>query len=385
VPVNERRPRAPCATEAGPRGERRRATDADTQSPAAPGTLTSTASMLVVRALVEAVGKLGGDSARFLSAAGFHAQQLETADVRVPMREVYRLCDLALDVTGDPALGLHWAELGTAFTPISHLMTQLIVHSKNIRQAFESLSRFGSLLSDELCYDLVEQRDRVILRCRLPSDATLRVRRFTAEMVVTSFFRILRACAAPVHIESVSFEYAPPAYHDEYARVFAGAARFEQPLTGIVFQRALLGANQPHTDEGIHEALQTLAERRVLRLAQHVPYALRVRELLIERGWPARMNMQAVARALGLSVRSLRRRLASEGRRYSELEHEAFEVAAMRLLQDRHRRIQEVARQMGFSDASTFHRAFKRATGVAPSARRGTNEEAPVSVPTRPR
>jgi AraC-like DNA-binding protein len=338
-----------------------------------PASATSTVSMLVVRGLVGAVERAGSERVELLRAAGLDPGQLEPGDGRLPLRDVYRICGAALDLTGDPALGLHWAErwTGTAFVPVSYL----IAHSRSLRHAFESLSRYGTLLSDEPGYELLERGSSVTLRCSTPADEPLRVRRFIAEMVVASFFRILRARNAPGQPERVSFEYAAPAYGEEYARVFDGAARFEQPFTGLVFDRALLDSAQPNQDEGIHEAMRTLAERRVSRLAQQVPYALRVRELLIERGWPGRVDMQAVARALGLSVRSLRRRLASEGKAYAQLEHDAFTIVATRLLRDQRRTIQEAAYEMGFSDTSTFHRAFKRATGTTPSKYRQSQRE----------
>jgi AraC-like DNA-binding protein len=326
---------------------------------------TTRVSMVVLRALIDVVEKAGVDRAELLRAAGLDAESLKAADVRVPLGDVYRVCELALDLTGDDALGLHWAErrTGTAFVPVSYLLA----HSQSLRHAFESLARFGSLLSDEPGYELLEQGDAVTLRCRTPGDQPLRLQRFIAEMVTASFFRILRARNVPGQPARVSFAYAAPAYHAEYARVFEHAANFEQPFTGLVFDRALLDLAQPNKDEGIHEALQTLAERRVSQLARRVPYAARVRELLIQRSWPARIDMQAVARELGLSARSLRRHLASEGKSYAELEQDAFTIVATRLLRDQQRTIQETAYEMGFSDTSTFHRAFKRSTGTTPS------------------
>jgi len=78
--------------------------------------------------------------------------------------------------------------------------------------------------------------------------------------------------------------------------------------------------------------------------------------------------MPSVARALDLSVRSLRRRLAAEGHSYDALLHEALAIVAKRLLHDSDRTIREVAYEMGFSEPSTFHRAFKRWTGTTPAA-----------------
>lgn len=87
-------------------------------------------------------------------------------------------------------------------------------------------------------------------------------------------------------------------------------------------------------------------------------------------GFPHRTDMQSVARALDISVRSLRRRLEAEGKSYNDILNEALATVAKHLLNDPRRTIQEVAYDMGFSDPSTFHRAFKRWTGVTPSAYR---------------
>ncbi len=110
--------------------------------------------------------------------------------------------------------------------------------------------------------------------------------------------------------------------------------------------------------------------RRKTKLVEQAPYALRARELLVQHGWASRPDMESVARALGLSVRSLRRHLAAEGESYHVVEREALATVAAHLLRDERRTIREIASEMGFSDTGTFHRAFRRWTGTTPSAYR---------------
>lgn len=95
-------------------------------------------------------------------------------------------------------------------------------------------------------------------------------------------------------------------------------------------------------------------------------YAERVRQLLIDNGAQPRIDMNAVARALGLSARSLRRRLVDEGVSYNSIAEGALATLAKQLLTDEARSIQETAYTMGFSDPSAFYRAFKRWTGTTP-------------------
>lgn len=326
-----------------------------------------TVSMRVVRALVKAVERTGAPGDELLRAAGIPASQLDATDLRLARSKIFHLCELALELTGDDALGLHWADRLSAnsFTPVSHL----IAHAMDLRHGLSTLSQFGRLLSDDLCYELRQDTDKLTVHCLLPAGVSLPVQRFVAEMITASFFRIVRAFSRDARAEQVCFAYAAPPYRAEYARVFEHAERFEQPFTGIVFDCVLLNLASPHRDEGVHEALQQLAQRRMLRLRHQAPFALRVQELLVERG-PQRVDMQTAARALGLSVRTLRRRLAAEGKSYQRIENDALAVLAKQLLRDKQRTIQETAYEMGFSDATTFHRAFKRWTGTTPSAYR---------------
>jgi AraC-like DNA-binding protein len=283
--------------------------------------------------------------------------------------EVYRLCELAVQLTQDPGLGLHWGErvTGTTFPPIS----ALIAHAATLRQAFESLYQFHRLLTDDFTYEMLERDDRVIIRWSgLPEEA-LPVQRFVAEMFVTGMVNLVRSFSVQARLERASFAYPAPAYRSEYARIFEGAERFDQPFTGIVFDRRLLNTASPVRDEDVHGALRSIAERRVLRLTERTPYAVRVHEFLMQQGSAAsRSDMKAVAASLGLSVRSLRRRLAAEGQTYAAVANDAFAAIAKHLLRDKQHTIQEIAYEMGFSDTSTFHRAFKRWTGTTPRAYR---------------
>jgi AraC-like DNA-binding protein len=148
--------------------------------------------------------------------------------------------------------------------------------------------------------------------------------------------------------------------------VFEGTERFEQPFTGIVFDSALMNAVSPHHDADMHSVLRSVAERRLLCLKERTPYAVRVREHLVKQGPRGRADMDAVARSLGMSARSLRRRLAMEGQTYERVADEAHAIMAKHLLTTTQLTLQETASTLGFSHMSTFHRAFKRWTGTTP-------------------
>ncbi len=326
-------------------------------------------SLLVVRGLVEAVEQVGVSREDLLKAAQLDPAKLDSTEVCVPRSVVYRLCERALDLTGDPAFGLHLIErlCEAAFNPVSHL----VAHAATLGQGFESLHRFHRLLNDQPSFDVSEQGDKVTVHCFNLGGASLRMRRFASEMLVSGIVRLIRSFRPQAVLDDVSFGYPTPEYHGEYTRLLALVPRFGQPRTLIVFDRALMCAASLHKDADVHEALRAIAEQRISRLIQDTPFALRVRDLLIEQG-TTRPGMDPIARAFGLSKRSLRRRLVSEGTSYKEIMKEAFAIVAKHCLQEKRLTIRETASEMGFADPIAFHRAFKRWTGNTPGSYQDT-------------
>ncbi len=331
-------------------------------------------SLRVVRGLVEAVEQMGVSRDELLQSAQLEPAQLDYEEACVPRSVVYRLCERAVDLTGDPAFGLHWCErlCGTAFNPVSHLAA----HAATLRQGFESLHRFHRLLNDQPSFRLSEGDDKVTVHCFNLSGASLRMQRVASEMLVLGIIRLIRSFCPQARVDEVSFDYPTPEYDNEYMRVLELVPRFAQPETLIVFDRALMNTASLHKDEDVHDALRVIAERRILRLIEHTPFTLRVRDLLVEQG-PTHPDMDRVARALGLSKRSLRRRLVSEGSSYKSIVKEALAIVAKRYLREKRLTIQETAYEMGFADSSTFHRAFKRWTGNTPGSYQDMRFEQP--------
>jgi AraC-like DNA-binding protein len=106
-----------------------------------------------------------------------------------------------------------------------------------------------------------------------------------------------------------------------------------------------------------------------------------LRRYLLARA-PSRIpDPSTAARDLGMSERSLRRRLAAESTSYRDLVRAILETHADHMLRDPKRSIQETAHALGFADAATFHRAFKRWTGRTPKEYR----EGPVVDPSNKR
>ncbi|HEX4478121.1 MAG TPA: AraC family transcriptional regulator [Polyangiaceae bacterium] len=319
----------------------------------------------IVRALVEVVERDGVPRQDFLRRAGVTAERFADGLGRFTLDEFESIQRLALDVTGDEALGLHLAEGASeaAFDVLGHL----VAHAPTLREALGLCSQFSSLLVDDAHLLLEEHVDVARLRHDFRR-TSLRADRMHAEFAIAGFCRLIRIFAGPgVKIDAARFEHSAPAHRSEYRRVFGGAEKFGQKFTGVEFSRALLDAPQLHQHPRLYSLLHAEAHRTLDALGHGTGHGDRVKRYLMARPASRIPKMDVAARELGMSARSLRRHLAAEGVSYRELVQSMLEEAASHLLRTPGRSVQEVARATGFSDSAAFHRAFKQWTGVTPA------------------
>ena len=96
----------------------------------------------------------------------------------------------------------------------------------------------------------------------------------------------------------------------------------------------------------------------------------RIREILGEDFRREMPSFEALTGLLNMSARTLRRRLEREGTSYQRIKDNARRDLAIRLLRREGLTVSDVAERVGFSDPSSFHRSFRRWTGLAPGAYR---------------
>ena len=123
----------------------------------------------------------------------------------------------------------------------------------------------------------------------------------------------------------------------------------------------------PRADDQTMRLLTEVCERQLQEAEAETSFIGRLRWFLINRvSSPPRLD--DAARALGLSPRSLRRRLATLGTSYQTLLDEVRGRTATRLLQESNAPVSTIAYELGFGSPSDFSRAFRKWTGRSPSA-----------------
>jgi AraC-like DNA-binding protein len=318
---------------------------------------------VLVRVLVDAVERVGIAREELL-AGRLDADWLVDPGVRVDLAEYAVLQARAIQLTGDEALGLHVVEQASESS--FDVMAPLIAHAPTMREGIALCTEFTRLLKDEGHLTLRERGDVATIRydCVPRSPVSDRM---DADFVLSGLLRMVRAFGGPkAKVLAACFEYARPKEHREYTRMFGGAERFGHAFTGLSFPRDLLDRPQLHRHRELSAVLRLQAERDLSRISGGIDDAERLRQyLMVQR--PSRMpDMKTAARDMGVSARSLRRKLGQKGLSYRAIVQSVREALAAQMLGDPNKTIQEVAHALGFSDAPAFHRAFKRWKGATP-------------------
>jgi AraC-like DNA-binding protein len=315
--------------------------------------------------LVETVKRWDVGTAELLDGLELGENDLSEPFARFPLATYLGVIERARALTGEPGIGFGWglqmkvstfgalgfaamtsATLGDAIA-IAIQLAALGSTAEGLRLVVEG--DVASLILDELA-DFGPVRD-VVMTARL-----------------TGLWRIAEAVTGRKLDVTADVSFPEPAY---YAR-FAGMVppvRFGQPTTRALIPVAALAyplimanplALRLATEQCVKE-LEALGERgRFLRSVRA--------SLLDERG--RLRSAPQVARVAGMSERTLRRRLAEEGVRFSTAVDEERRDRALVLLRDRALSLSEIADRLTYANVQSFERAFRRWTGVTPATYR---------------
>jgi AraC-like DNA-binding protein len=125
-------------------------------------------------------------------------------------------------------------------------------------------------------------------------------------------------------------------------------------------------------DPELSRHLQRHADHLLAQYTTPTTFVDQIRRALLQGLHQQDLNAAMLAQQVGVSPRTLHRRLQEHGTSYQTLRDTVRSELAQSYLGERHLAIDEVAYLLGFAETSTFYRAFKRWTGVTPGEyRRG--------------
>lgn len=241
--------------------------------------------------------------------------------------------------------------LGASCATVGEMFTRVTRYLRLLRTPVElSLRRAGSVH---------------VLALRGPHEAPAY---YFEEFTVGAMLGRVRELVDPAFsYTSASFSRPPSAAIAERLRTLLRCPlRFDAETTRVEISAEAWHAPALRPNASLYTVLEQVAES----MLAGSPFSERVRLLVAQalRGGDARI--EAVARQLGLTPRTLQRRLQDEDLRYQEIVDAARGALAQQLLADPGRSLDDLAETLGYADAGSFSRAFRRWYGCSPAGYR---------------
>ncbi|CUH67484.1 Virulence-regulating protein VirS [Thalassovita gelatinovora] len=316
----------------------------------------------------------GADRAALLCASTLSEDVLKDQDTRIPVSAYQTLIGSAIQATGDTALLLrHTFE--SKLETIS-VVGQIVHRSASLGHSIDQLNRYLRLMAE---VDSLEGRDRFEL---LDSGGQVWI---VDHMPVAnseyigmeaSFARFISEFrhAFPSHPFALEMEvsFSPPPHVDVYPDLFRIPVRFNTSRNALRIERAWIEA-QSEFEPGNRYAFGIFtrhADDLLTEISRSETIRAKVEGRILPDLHEGSLSMDNVARDLGMSRQTLYRRLKDEAVTFAEVHDGLRHRMALDYLTTRKVSVSETAYLLGFSEASSFVRAFRRWTGKSPTAYR---------------
>lgn len=316
----------------------------------------------VAKVLAMAVN-LGLNQEELLETVGIDRTVLDEPDARIPNARLIELYEEVACRSGDPDFGLHMSE--AADLGMFDVFGYTVLNSPNLGEAFRRTMRFYQLWTNGGRLQLETTTREVRFRYAVdPSQPPGRHEcEFTLAFPVVYANRLTGRNCSP---RLVRFQHAKPRQTTEHTRIFKAPVRFNQSWNELVFAPEVLNYPLPAADPHLGSLLVRLAEEQLTKLAPPTTLVEQVEQLIAQALRGGDPSLPVVARQLGLSPRTLQRKLREANTSHQSILDDLRSTFARQYLRNPEFAVCEVAYLLGFSDASVFNRAFRRWTGLSP-------------------
>ncbi|MBI3438492.1 MAG: AraC family transcriptional regulator ligand-binding domain-containing protein [Proteobacteria bacterium] len=323
-----------------------------------------------VRALLELAVSKGANRDVLVARAGVEPTTLGDQDNRVPFSAFVALMREGKRLSGDMALALHFGE---AFDVADLSIIGLVGRSSStLAEAFEQSNRYADLAiatgSGDPAFVLMREGDHLWMVDTRPihDDFYEHIEGSFARMVCTA----RRWFPGQAIIKAVHVTWPAPPYRSEYDRVLQVPVVFESINNALLTDGAWLDMKPAHASRYAFDLFRERADSLAERVHSSGGCRSRVEAYLTPMLHRGDVRKSEIADAMGMSSRTLSRRLQKESTSFQALLDQLRRKTALQHLNKRGASVASVAHLVGFSEPAAFSRAFKRWTGRNPRAAR---------------
>ncbi|SFW98541.1 AraC-type DNA-binding protein [Pseudomonas sp. NFACC43] len=326
--------------------------------------------------IVKALEMDGLDCRAMFGQLGLDFEALDDPDARFPQDSMTRLWQLAVELSGNPAIGLN---MGKIVRPASfHVVGYALMSSRTLLEGFQRLVRYQRIIAESAEASIRQIEGHYGLVLAVHGDHLPPTRQSTEASLACALSLCNWLTGRTLHPVKVLFQGPEPLDPTPYRQAFPAPLMFNAPYDALIFERADMEVPLPTANEAmalLHdrfagEYLARFSESRVTHKARQALCRL------LPQGEPKR---DVVAQALHLSQRTLQRRLQEEGTSFQHLLDDTRRELAEQYLTQPDMTLLEIAYLLGFADPSNFFRAFRRWFDTTPGEYRAARAAKPVS------
>jgi AraC-like DNA-binding protein len=321
-----------------------------------------TVSMYFVNAAVRRLDALARQ--RVLAAAGIPEALLLSPNARVLAPSFSALWLAVARELDDEFFGLDHRRMNVGSFA---LLCQAVAACQKLDRALKRMLRGFSLFFDDVRAELSVVGSAAELRV-INQIADPLSRQFADETFLVLVHGLLCWLAGrQVELHRVDFAYERPAHAGEYTVMYSQHVKFNAPFTAMHFDAQVLSSLVSQSTSTLSEFLRTAPQSVFLKYKNQGSWTARLRRRLRDcagtDAWPVLPDLAA---ELHTTPTTLRRRLEAEGTSYQRIKDQLRNDLAIDRLCNSALSIEEIGAELGFHDASVFHRAFKRWNGLQP-------------------
>ncbi len=294
---------------------------------------------------------------------GLQEQDLQDSNKRCHAYIEIALWHHAQNIIKEPCLGLsagsdtwHPSQMGT--------LGYAWLASSTLERAFHRLSRFHHIVTN--AYEIETRKSNDLYTVSIQYSRHNPAFQARSESIMATLLYMSRMnFGHSLAVQAISFIHSEPEAVAKYYQVFGSNPVFAAAEDSISFAlddvtRRLPTANHLFAEMMDQSIIQTLNKLQLDNIVSQV------KSIIIENLSCGKVTEEDIAGQLNMSKRKLQLKLAGEGVRFKGLLDEIRSNMACVYLKDQQHCLSEIAFLLGFSEVSSFSRAFKRWTGMSP-------------------
>lgn len=320
--------------------------------------------------IVQALEMGGVDCRRLFPELGLDYAALDDPDARFPQDGMTRLWQRAVQLSGNPAIGLNMAKV---VRPASfHVVGYALMSSRTLKEGFARLVRYQRIIAEGADLSFRQLAEGYALVLAIHGDRLAPARQSAEASLAYTLAFCRWMTGKPIRPLEIRFQGEPPADLEPYQQVFQAPLKFNAAHYAVLFERADLETPLPSANASLAQLHDRFAGEYLARFSESrvTHQARQVLCRLLPQGEPKR---DTVAQALHLSQRTLQRRLQEEGTSFQQLLDDTRRELAVQYLAQPNLTLLETAYLLGFADPSNFFRAFRRWFDATPGEYRAQN------------